>query len=218
MTQQRRLRALQTAVKQVPTDFFAAHRGGYPDEIGTALVNAVFSIQARFNVRDPEKGVSGRLQRFRKELPEVRNDLEQLSTVPEETRRSIMGSSVTAGRSKASAVIEVSKAYTHQDIKTAEAFRQKSATDTKRIYTNVRGLGAVTFEYFAMLLGSPRVKADTMIIPFVNRALEKEKLSSASPMEAREPVISAYEANPTVAPSLTHFDHALWKAQSEGTF
>lgn len=62
-----------------------------------------------------------------------------------------------------------------------------------RAYTSVKGLGLVTAEYFLMHLGVDGVKADRMIVRFVNRALAAEDLPETTHWsEARDIIIKAF--------------------------
>jgi hypothetical protein len=72
------------------------------------------------------------------------------------------------------------------------------------------GLGEVTAEYFAMLLGHPGVKADTMIRRFVSKALTRAGLPAVGRQEAHRLVKAAHEADGR-GENLTRTDHAIWR-------
>ncbi len=84
----------------------------------------------------------------------------------------------------------------------------------KHAYTNVMGLDPVTFEYFSMLLGIPGVKADTMIIRYVNTALRAAGQETVTGSVARILIIEAF-ITLRKGETLTHFEHALWRFQSD---
>ena len=86
----------------------------------------------------------------------------------------------------------------------------------KKACTGVHGLGAVTFEYFLILVGVPGVKADAMIRRFVAHAVGRRDEDAATPGQARELVIAAYQApagTKHYPEDLTAFEHALWQHQ-----
>lgn len=214
------------AVRRVPDELFQRYRGARHDQVGTALVDAVFSIRARYG------GVAERLEEFAALHPEAVNSLEGLSRLPESALRKVMGNGVTAGVTKASAVLEAAQAFRSLDtgnappLETASEIRdlvgRRIHVDgrpwvdcLKEAYTGVHGLGWVTFEYFLMLLGIPGVKADSMIRRFVADALGV-KTGQIPAGKARDLVVAAHgQVAPDlpVGPDLTQFDHGLWLYQ-----
>lgn len=76
----------------------------------------------------------------------------------------------------------------------------------KLAYTDVVGLGDVTWEYFLMLLGKPGVKADVWIVRFVSKAVGR---TTSSP-ETRD-LVKAAAAELGTDP--TALDHAIWSHQ-----
>lgn len=212
-----RVDAVVKAVQAIKDFAPDAYLGGWRNEIGTALVDAIFSIRAKYNATDPAKGVSGRVRTFRDTYPETQNDLSALSDLGEESIRKIMGDTRTASRPKAVCVIEAAQALGDLDppIITADDALKAGRTKIDRAYTSVHGLGPVTAEYFQMHLGIQGVKADSRIISFVNRALLEAGLEKVSgPEEARDLVIAAYEIDPRGAKSLNAYEHAIWRFES----
>lgn len=214
------------AVRRVPDELFQRYRGARHDQVGTALVEAVFSIRARYG------GVAKRLEEFAALHPEAVNSLESLSRLPESALCKVMGNGVTAGVTKASAVLEAAQAFRSLTIgnvpplETASDVRdlvgrqmhvdERPWVDClKEAYTGVHGLGWVTFEYFLMLLGIPGVKADTMIRRFVADALGV-RAGEVPAGKARDLVVAAHgQVAPGLhgGPDLTQFDHGLWLYQ-----
>ena len=178
------------------------------------LVDAVFSIQAQYRSADPNRGVLGRLQKFRREEAEVVNDLRALKSLGSGRIREIMGDSVTAKKLKADAVVEAADAYVALGIVRAQDFLNAHPAEMKRVYTQVQGLGWVTFEYFSMLLGQPGVKADRMITRFVNNALARAGRPHVGNNEERELLIGSYN-NLKLGETLSHFEHAIWLYESD---
>lgn len=209
-----RLEAVVDAVREIPAENFSAYGGGWPDEISTALLDAVFSMRAVYRSERPGVGVSGRLSTFRDAHSEAKNDLTLLHAVGEREIERIMGSTKSAQRLKSVVAIEAARRFVESGVVTANDFRSKDIAEMKKVYTSVRGLGWVTFEYFSMHLGVPGVKADTMIVRFVNRALEANGLQHVTPGETRSLVVEAH-GQTGLGESLMHFDHAVWLSESD---
>jgi len=215
-----RIDAVVKAVSVIEEAEFTAYRGGWRGEIGTALVDAVFSIRAKYNAADPAKGVSGRVRRFREMYPQTRNNLSELVAIGEAAIREIMGDTVTGQRPKAVCVVEAAEVLTSlaPAVNTANDALNAGAKTIKQAYTSVRGLGPVTADYFLMHLSVDGVKADTMIRRFVDRALLAEGLRETTGWkEAKDLIINAYEIDPRGASSLNAFDHGIWRVESAGT-
>ncbi|RBP64919.1 hypothetical protein DFO66_10525 [Brevibacterium sanguinis] len=204
-------------VQVVPEENFAVFGGGWPDEISTSLVDAVYSIRAQYRSNTPGRGVLNRLNSFRHAHGQVVNDLGKLIALGGSAIESEMGISQTSQRTKSSAVIEAAESLVELGINSGEDFRRYAhdhgVDELKRAYVRVRGLGWVTFEYFSMLLGRPGVKADTMICRFVNTALTVQGLETVDSATARSLMAAAHERSGLGA-TLSHFDHGVWLYQS----
>lgn len=211
---ERQLDAVVTRVKQIPAESFTAYGGGWPREISTALLDAVFSMRATYRSKHPGVGVRGRLETFRTDHPSVTNELTELVALGEAEIRRVMGNAKTSQRLKSTAVIDAARRLVDTGVTTADDFRDMEIGNMKKVYTSVHGLGCETFEYLAMHLGIPGVKADTMIIRFVKRSLQEHGISPDRELDARALVVSAYEAT-GLGETLTHFDHAIWRFESD---
>lgn len=210
----RAVEALSAAVSMIPEGHFSKYEGGWLNEISTALVDAVFSIRAQYRSSDPDRGVLGRLQKFRRDEREALNDLKALSSLGSGRIREIMGDSVTANKLKADAVVEAADQFVAYGVVRAEDFLASDPAEMKRVYTRVHGLGWVTFEYFSMLLGKPGVKADTMITRFANNALSQAGLAGVDNRLARDLVITCHNKL-ELGETLSHFEHAIWLYESD---
>ncbi len=210
----RQVAAVAEATATVPTENFAVYGGGWPNEISTALVDAVFSIQAQYRSDTPGKGVFNRLQAFRCEYKSAVDDLTLLVEVGEAAIEAVMGNAKTSSRSKASAVIEAASNFLDIGVRTAEDFRAKNSGELKNAYVPVKGLGWITFEYLSMLLGQPGVKADTMICRFVNVALQQQGLDAVDGATARQLIALTHEQT-GLGETLSHFDHGIWLFESD---
>ncbi|WP_278755430.1 hypothetical protein [Corynebacterium stationis] len=205
--------AVIAATSRIPKRNFTAYRGGYPKEISSALIDAVFSIQAKYDSSTPGKGVFNRVRLFRTEHPTVVDDFSSLIYLGADQIERIMGSGKTGGRLKATAVVDAAAGYMAAGVNSAKDFHDLDAATAKRIYTRVQGLGYVTFEYFSMLLGTPGVKTDIMIKRFIAEALSAAHLDNVNARTARELVKQAHAAT-GLGKDLTYFEHALWLFQS----
>ena len=201
------------AVKNIDKIHFAALPDGWPDQIGIALVDAVYSIQADYLAKDPTKGVLNRVRAFRSAYPEAANDLERLCSLGEQAIREVMGNGKSAGRYKSVCVAEAAENFLALDppVKNASHLHALNP-DHKRAYTAVKGLGWVTYEYLTMLLGQPGIKADTMICRFVDTALTEAGLAPVDAHAARR-LVEAVQVAAYPHIELHHFDHAIWLHQ-----
>lgn len=192
----------------------AFHGGGWPDEVGMALIDAVFSIRAKYRAVTPGRGVYGRARAFHAAHSEARDDLRALVDVGDQRIREFMGDSETRGRLKPTCVVEAAQellALTPPVITAVDA-RAAGQEVLMRAYSSVPDLGRVTAEYFTMLLGFPGVKPDTMVVRFVNAALAADGLPAVNKSLARELVIAAHADDPRGA-TLTQFEHAIWRTK-----
>ncbi|MCL6424041.1 hypothetical protein Bequi_11735 [Brachybacterium sp. JHP9] len=216
------LEALITQISKIPDSEFAEYRGGWPDQIGTALVDAVFSIRAKYDAKNEALGVLGRTRTLIKAHPEVADDLQALVDLGAGEIESFMTSAVSSGRRKSACVVEAAQnlldltpqVRTASDITEGVEDLDARVRDVRRAYRRVHGLGGVTAEYFTMLLGIPGVKPDRMILEFVNRSLRTAGLKRVDTARARALVEEAFEAIGR-GDSLTHFDHAIWRTKGE---
>lgn len=206
--------AILLALDDIDESDFRDGRGGWPDEISTALVDAVFSIRARYEAATPGKGVLGRVESFRELHPDRRDDLEALVELGEGQLTDIMGATQTGGRPKSHAVMEAAHALRDIGVNRAANLADRDIADVKATYTNVHGLGWITFEYFLMLLGRPGIKADTMVGRFVNSALRAQGLDTVDAKRAHQLLTDIFEKyNRAHWKSLSTLDHAIWRYQ-----
>ncbi|WP_372697509.1 hypothetical protein [Arthrobacter sp. JSM 101049] len=213
MNEQQAIKAVAQSARSIDEEHFSVPLGGWPDQIGMALIDAVYSIRASYHAKSPTKGVLNRARAFREKYPESANDLQQIRDVGKEAIRNVMGNGKSSGRHKSVCLVEAADNLLSLDPPVRNA-RQLKALDPnhKRAYTSVRGLGWVTYEYFTMLLGQPGIKADTMIRRFVDTALEKEGLPPVDTHTARR-IVEAAHAQERPAMGLSAFDHAIWLHQ-----
>lgn len=237
------IEAVLSRVRLIPESNFTRYGGGWGDRISLALIDAVYSISAKYTATSG-LGVAGRLKNL-KDLWESAPgsplySLRELCTHDESEIRSVMGKGKVApgkqrSRYKSIAVLDAATAFTDLGIDSADDLRSwiggvgdlprdKSAfAQARKAYTQVYGLGVVTFEYWLMLLGIPGVKADRRIVSFVQKVIAEGAGSNVVPpsisaKEARSLLLKAYELwkqerqqrNPDETVDLRAFDHAVW--------
>lgn len=213
MDEQQARAAVAKALTNIPEKNFSDWPGGWPDQIGMSLIDAVYSIRAVYKTKRPSKGVLGRAKAFREAHPQAANDLRFLRGLGEERIREIMGNGKTVGRYKAACIIEVTDNFLSLDspVSTAADLQPLSRLH-KDAYKRVKGLGDVTYEYFTMLLGQPGIKTDRMIQGFVDAALKEQQLPPVSAEIARG-IVEAVQAAERPNVELHKFDHAIWLYQ-----
>lgn len=207
--------AVVAAVARIDASEFAAYPGGWPKDIGLALVDAVFSIRARYHSTTPGRGVYNRLRELQSRHAEVTDDLQALVEVGADGIAAVMGHTKTRGRRKADCVIDAATALLGLDppVRRAEDASRRNAEAITCAYTRVPGLGSVTAEYFRMLLGQPGVKADVMVRRFVNAALATRHLPPETNAHAvHELIVAAHERDPRGV-GLTAYEHAVWRTK-----
>jgi hypothetical protein len=209
------VRALRSTFGDFP-DF----RYGWPGEADTALIDAVFSARAKYQVVVRplvERWRASDLRDARRQLASLAElDLSNLLNVVENRQR-VPGSNPNRPL-KAQAVIDAAARLTAESLATADMVVQAAEQDgnaVRRIVEgrNVKGgartgIGLATSSYFLMLLGVRGVKADTHVIRWVSRAIREERLAPARVEALLLAAADALGENPT------HVDHAIWRAES----
>ena len=176
--------------------------GGWPGEIECALLDAAFSIRARYG--GPASGVRAVVNRWRAHRSGVADDLKHLAAVDGSEIALIVDNHAKANsRLKAEIVSDAAAALLDAGVHSSADFTGSS--DQKAAYLSTKGCGPVTWAYFGMLLGRPDVKADTWLLRFVRDALQRP---TTSPEETRQLVIAAAEI---YGVSASRLDHAIWR-------
>ena len=169
----------------LPRDTWTPWPGGWPDQIEAALIDAVLSISAKYGTAT--NGVRGAVARYRIARGTDRpNDVVKLAEYDPEQLQTVLNNQKVSGRTKASAIVEAANNLLAAGVKSAADLDPRNSAH-KKAYTDVHGLGWVTWEYFGMLLGKPGIKADRWIVHFVKRSLCREVSAS----EARSLLIEA---------------------------
>ena len=180
--------------------------GGWPGDIDAAVIDAVYSIRAKYGNREKGTGVYGAVQRWRAQRPGGGDDLKVLADFDVANLREITNSAKASQRYKAEIVIDVATAFLDRGIRTSADFAE-SQDAARQAYLSVKGCGRVTWGYLRMLLGDDDVKPDTWIIRFVGRAVPEV----ASDVEAKRLVVAVSER---LGVSRKDLDHAIWRHAS----
>lgn len=195
-----------TLIKSVGADLGSAwieYPGGWPGEIEAALIDAVLSIRARYG--SPTTGVRASVRRWRdaREAKRLDNLAQIVARSPEGLAETLGNHQrLYGGKLKSAAIIEAAQNLTDVGVLHADNLVADSPTHSLA-YTTVKGLGPVTWSYFTMLLGSPGIKADTWIVRYVARSLDRAVTSE----EARQLLVGVAGR---LQVNATALDYALW--------
>jgi hypothetical protein len=190
----------------IPREEWPTWPGGWKGDIEAAVLDAIFSIRARYGGENT--GVRGVVKRWRESRGEGRDDLKALEAFEgrEDELLEILQNrqKLGSGQTKASAAVEAAKALLKAGVRTSSDIK---GTDEERIaWCSVTGLGEVTWSYARMLLGVPGVKADVMVMRLVGSTIAR----SVTATQARELVLAAAQRMQVDA---TDLDHAIWSWQ-----
>jgi len=163
-------------------------QGGWPGEISTALIDAVYSARATY-YNWHGTGIWGQVAGWRMSPKRKRLHLEDLVTemTPSMNKWMVIygfdgaspGRSRRAafGHSKAAAVREAAEALIGAGISTAGDINAANVADVRRILRSISGIGRETVNRFLLLLGAPGTEADGVTARFfargVGRSLSK---------------------------------------------
>lgn len=198
-----------------PREEWTRFPGGWPNEIEAALLDAIFSSNARYGTKG--SGVRAVIGRWRSHVDGRKLDsLHGLSETPTETliealdnRQRVPGRDPDRPR-KGEAVKAVAKNLVDAGITntaTLDDIIKGEEERVRRTFTAISGVGDVTFSYFLMLLGYPDVKADRMICRFVADALGRDSIDSTSARRLIREVAVRMKMDPR------DLDHATWQWQ-----
>ncbi|GGD24528.1 hypothetical protein [Nocardioides daphniae] len=160
---------LSTYVNDTIGDRPDAWPGGWPGEVDAALIDAIFSVRARYGNRTTGTGVYGVVQRWRFYRSQA-DDLAVLKSTSEADLVQVTNKGRLAGRTKARVALDAATALADAGVLSAKDFGEKLEA-AERAYRSVKGCGPVTWAYLRMLLGYEDVKPDTWVMRFVQDQL-----------------------------------------------
>ena len=222
---------LMHGLEVIPKENFTKYADGWNGRISLALIDAVFSMGARYetaNGKGVGPNVNALATQWKGAAVDPSDDLKELISLGEETVREVMGrGKVSPGRDseryKSIAVLEAAQNFVNVGVVNSADITSRWVQDEefraklKNAYTSIPGLGCVTFEYFTMLLGIPGVKADRMIVRFVENALGEGVPSEQRANAAIKEVYEEWRKAEGNNASLIEFEHAIWRYGSEHT-
>lgn len=181
MTDPAEISAVAAAARSVPPENFEGFPGVWPGEISTSLIDAVYSGGHDANPR---------VDTFRTEHADVRDDLRALVELGADRVRDLMGTNrtVQGRRHKSDAIIEVAEKFVDAGIVHAADTEERTTKELRETYIAVEGLGTTTFDYFRLNLGRTGRNADRLITAFLSDALNRK----VSRGEAHDLITAAY--------------------------
>lgn len=180
--------------------------GGWPDDVELALIDAVFSIQARYGSREKLTGVYGVVHRWQCHRDGHADDLRRLADAdPAELQAVLANNSVISGRPKYEVVKEAAQRLVSAELVTASDVRG-DVEAARSAYTGVHGLGDITWSYLRMLLGAPGFKPDVWVLRFLADAV-------GQPVEPKLAFQLLEGAAGVLDVDATQLDHAIWSHQ-----
>jgi hypothetical protein len=129
-------------VRTIPGDRFEVYQKGWEVQIGTALVDAVYSKQTRYKTKRG-RGLLPRLLACQEIRPLAGTDLHELLELTEPELRDVLGNGVTNGRTKAPALLEAASGLVKLTVYTHEQYDHQNQAH-RDAYLHVHGLGPVT--------------------------------------------------------------------------
>jgi hypothetical protein len=209
-------RLLVALERDLPLGTWEAWPGGWPGQIEAAVIDSVFSIQARYGKPgdcQTATGVRRVIACWRASRDaEVLDDLEALQGFAGWAVGQSRMAQKASGRPKAEIVSDVGQRLRSVGCRHAADFCGTSEQQ-RSAWASTSGLGPVTWSYLSMLLGHPDVKADSMLTRYVGRAIEADGMSSEAVRQlvtqaAGELAQRQRDGGSHV--TATSLDHAIW--------
>lgn len=194
--------------------------GGWPGDIESALVDAVFSARAVYRSRRG-RGIHADVTRWREARSRseftLKALLDEIDAVGPPKWAERFGNSQNSpsrpasapgGASKAAAVRQAACLLQRKRVSTDSDIDSENVELVKKTIRRVPGIGYATTNYFLMLLGRPGVKPDRMI----HRFLEEAAGHRFSNSEAEQTIRSAAEL---LGVEPHELEHAIWRFESD---
>lgn len=201
-------------------EHWAMWPGGWPGDIETALIDAVFSARAIY-LSKHGRGISRTVADWQAARTRSASSLYALlceidavgvpawaSTFGNLQRSPRRGTEAPNGPSKAAAVREAASKLREAGINIADDIDISTVVTAKGALRSVSGIGYATVSYFLMLLGVPGIKPDRMIHRFLKDATDHAFTNGNA-----EQVLRAVAAHFGVQDH--ELDHAIWRYESE---
>jgi hypothetical protein len=196
--------------------------GGWPGQIGTALVDAVYSARATYSTKHG-RGVLPLVQAWRTRAVVSRSSLVALIKEIEaegphpwavrfgnEQHSPRRSAYAPGGPWKSAAVLEAAINLRELSIDSAAGITDENSAAVKAALRSVQGIGFATTNYFLILLGRPGVKPDRM----VHRFLWDATCQNWTNAQANDLVVAAAAQIGTGGVPPHEIDHAIWSFES----
>jgi hypothetical protein len=193
--------------------------GGWPGDIETALVDAVFSARAVYRSKNG-KGIYANVAAWRAGRDRSAWSLDELITEIDgigidawavrfgnRQHSPTRPPSAPGGPSKAAAVREAAGALRTQGISAAADIGLGNTETVQRTLASVPGIGQGTANYFLMLLGAPGARPDRMVHRFLHDAAGHAFTDTKA-----ESTVIATAQQLGVQPHV--LNHAIWRYES----
>lgn len=206
---------------------WAAWPGGWPGELGTALIDAVFSARATYKTKRG-RGIHAQVVEWQASTGDARISVAALrseieAATPSEWARRFGNEQHSPGRppealggpTKAAAALEAAQLLGSADppVDSAADVTDANAAQVRRLLLDVPGIGYATANYFLMLLGRPGVKPDRMVHRFINDAMTAAGQPDRLSDPAAEALVNA--AASEIGSEGYQLEHAIWKWESD---
>lgn len=197
-----------------PPERWPKHPGGWRGQIEAALIDAVLSANARYG--GEESGVRAAVRRWKdsqqgRRLDHLPDLVRWVEANGQDAFMNVLANRQRVpGRGqrprKTEAVVAVAAELMGAGVNGSADIDPRSHGAA---FTRVRGVGPVTWRYFLMLLGTPGIKADRMIVRFAADALGVPQQE----MTSKRAEALLHEAATDMGVSPTQLDYAAWSYQ-----
>ena len=218
--------AIQSAVvRQLgDTSTWTKWPGGWPNQLSTALIDAVFSARARYTTKHG-RGILPLVRDWQASTTAHDSITGLLSEIddaggPESWAAQRMNLQHAPGRkadaphgaTKAAAVREAAEQLKYCDIDNASDFLGRHQ-EAKKQLRKVPGIGDATTAYVGMLLGVPDVKPDRMVYRFVKDALSAAEVNAPLSNRLIRSALAEVANQMPAHVNETDLEHAIWASQ-----
>lgn len=200
---------------------WARFPGGWPGDLESALIDAVYSARAVYKTTGGG-GVHSRVvtwqagrRRSTFTATALRGEIDRSG--PEDWAKAFGNSQLSPGRpayapggaTKAAAIRQACEALLGAKVDTATDIVDGNVADVKAALRSVPGIGYATVNYFLILLGRPGVKPDRMVLLFVREALGDDTIG----VKAADRLVTEAAGKLRFEPH--ELDHAIWRYESD---
>lgn len=197
---------------------------GYADSMALCVMDAIWSMGIRYSAVEKLIGryckwlqKNARGSTATRSLDELIGDIEFAGGPEQFAGSAVKNRSRTSSRNgilKAEAVLDASRILSSKGVNHPKDLQERhDDPELKRLWCEVRGQSSgISWHYLLILAGVEDVKADRMIVRFVERAVGR---SPVSPIDAYDLVLAAHGHLSEEIPSLSlrSLDHTIWSAQ-----